>query len=870
MLLLPRVLACALAAVLVIGPETAGATVVVAAALPAPPAPFANAITAYGVPSSLTVTVTNSGTQNVHRIDFQLPNANYTATGGTPPNGNWTVIRFTAPCSTTGLAAGTSANFVINLTPPNGDTPADTTTSAFTVTARTAGSGGGCPSPSSTGSTTFTAGVKALYLTGSAAPANGLGVPMTGVVTWSVTNESSATQTGVTASPVVITPSSGISGSCTTIASLASHGTGTVTCTYAITTSGSYSFAANARNTSGTATAVGASAGTINVGTSNVSWTKSAIAVGRPATYTLALTVNNVSATSITRVDVTNAAPSGWTLSTATATNGLSYAAGSSSAGDVVFTGTLAGSRSSNITITFSAVPSVTATTSYSFGVKLTPTEGSTYALNTSHAVVLVVPISDVAGLTILASSSGQTLAWTNTSANGSTHDGVVVFRAAAGTVPATPVDFTVYSSGSGGVVYADSPGSTTQAFIDSALGSYNYRVCNRDAYYVYSSCNTGFWNNAGWLDSESYPAGGWVHALGGDARLHAGLVPGSRIAQANNSPSIAILDVVTGQRSFDPIAIPSLPSVYTPAVPLANGRKVLFAADQSGDITAVDLDTGSIYWQVNKAGESFVAGVAGITRATASAAFKAAYSMDVLLLGSTTGTVYAVDATTGATLWTVAAGAPIYALLNYDRSTDMFWVPTTGAGVKAYSMAGSSPTVAAVPAPGWNPDPSHSYRLYCARLLGAATVTCLDTSGVLQFLDQTTGAPRATPSTGVSSPTALVRIPGGLVVSSATAVQVLSVNETTFGITSLGIWAPPGLRISTPVVFTSSGFLVVGGNDRRLHKISLANATELAQSPQVTTQAPGMILAQPVYDGTSGRYLFGTSDGHLWAIPTF
>ena len=63
--------------------------------------------------------------------------------------------------------------------------------------------------------------------------------------------------------------------------------------------------------------------------------------------------------------------------------------------------------------------------------------------------------------------------------------------------------------------------GQALHAFdADPGIGAYNYRVCNRDRFFVYSSCNTGFWNGAGWLDSAVAPSGGWTHQLGGAALL--------------------------------------------------------------------------------------------------------------------------------------------------------------------------------------------------------------------------------------------------------------------------------------------------------------------------------------------------------------
>ncbi len=508
-----------------------------------------------------------------------------------------------------------------------------------------------------------------------------------------------------------------------------------------------------------TATAVGATAsGTIQVGSANVPWTKTFVVRGRPATYSLAFTVNNASATQVTGVDLLYAAGNGWAISGVT---GLTRST-SSSDGDLVLTGTIAAGGTQAVTVTFSAVPTAASTTLYPFTVKLTPTEGSAYALSIPQTVVVYVPIADVTGLTANATSTGQTLTWVNQ--GGTAHDGVVIFRTPTGTIPPVPADFTVYTAGSNQVILSDPAGSSTASWTDTTVGNFNYRVCARDAYYVYSSCSSGFFNNAGWVDAELAPAGGWVHTVGGNALVRGGLVPGSRIAQASNAPSVTILDSGTGARDFAPSSIPSLPSMYTPAAPEGT-TTFLFAADQSGTVTAIDLGTGVEAWQTPLPGESFMAGVAGITRANASVAFKAAYPNDILLLGSTTGKVFALDAVSGHPLWTVSADAPVYGFVLYDAGTDVFWVPTAGAGVKAFSLAGSSPAIAATPVLGWNyADPSGNYQVNCVSQVGYPGLACVNNSGELWIVNRTTGAPLAPMyTTGVTSPgpTALVRVSG-------------------------------------------------------------------------------------------------------------
>jgi hypothetical protein len=221
-----------------------------------------------------------------------------------------------------------------------------------------------------------------------------------------------------------------------------------------------------------------------------------------------------------------------------------------------------------------------------------------------------------------------------------------------------------------------------------------------------------------------------------------------------------------------------------------------------------------------------------------------------------------------------VTAGAPVHGLITYDPLTDVFWVPTDGAGVKAYSIVGSSPTTAAPPAPGWtDPAPSAHYLLTCVRTAGSLGIACLDTFGVLRVMDKTTGALQAPEfTTAISSPAGLARISGtsvptGFLVSSSSSVQVLTAGGSPYTIASVGTWTP-GVTLSTPALDGTTANFVAGGSDRRIHRVSLADATQAGQSAQVGTQAPTLTIGQPVVDTTNNRYLFSTDDGHVWAIP--
>jgi hypothetical protein len=303
-----------------------------------------------------------------------------------------------------------------------------------------------------------------------------------------------------------------------------------------------------------------------------------------------------------------------------------------------------------------------------------------------------------------------------------------------------------------------------------------------------------------------------------------------------------------------------------TPVVTLGNGRQILFAADSAGVVTALDLQSGEVYWQVAKAGESFVAGVGGALRQYAGSGFQARYANDVLFLGSTTGNLLALDATTGATLWTAGAGSAIRALPLYDYARNWLYVPTFGAGILAYDLDSAATPPAA--GAGWT-NPGGSYSLGCARADAATQMTCVQRTGAIRVLDRATGAVVASGAfTGGGVPGSVWKHSGGLVVGSALAVQTFGVSGASIALR--GTFAP-GVTLSPVQAFQSPapGHIYVGGSDLRIHKLRLDTAVEVG-SVQLASQLAGAVLGPAVYDVTRDLLVMGASDGRIWAVPAF
>jgi len=625
-------------------------------------------------------------------------------------------------------------------------------------------------------------------------------------------------------------------------------------------------------------TAGGASAGNTNTATTPAG-TVSAPPIGitpaalvkarRAGTYPFTLTLTNPFPGNITAVRIVNPQNATW-LKLADA-GGSDLTAGttktSGTTDTLTYTGTVPSSSSATLKFRFTDIPAPAATTTYRFQVSVTAAGLS--AQSYDLFVVDAVPPADVGSFAVLSTSGGQQLTWINSTRADAPHDGVVVFRTSAPTAPPVPADGSDYV-GDPTAFYADSAQSAAQSYPDHAVGTFNYRICNRDPNLIYSSCNSGFWNNSGWLDSVVAPTGGWSHALGGQMLLLPGLIPGGRLGVVSNAPDVTLLDVATGAKAFPSVALSALPSTYSPILKLPSGMRLLFAADQYGGVTAVDVDTGAIAWSVSKPGEAFLAGVGGVEWQYAAPAFQSAYSGDVLFVGSAAGNLFALDAATGKTLWTVALGASMRAGLFYDSTWNHLVIPTDGGGIAALDLTGSTelgvpPTWAA----GWiNPGGSYTFRCF-----HGAQLICGTKTGGVRVLDRANGTVVASyePDSSAASyfklpPSNIWSYAGGVAISNAKAVLRFTVSGS--AVTPAAAWVP-GSTLSPMQLFQATSTIYLAGSDRKVHKLSLPTLTEVA-SVNVPSQAASSLLGPPVYDSTQNLFIFGTSDSHLWAVKAF
>jgi hypothetical protein len=662
--------------------------------------------------------------------------------------------------------------------------------------------------------------------------------------------------------------------------------------------SSSYVASGVASTTAGQTNVATTVAGT--VGTVLVNWAPAALVKSRATSpYLFTVTVLNSSASSLQEIDIVNPQNGSWT--------GLKDSGGSTlkagglkhpvSTTDLLpYTGTVAIGATATLNFQFTDIPpnagdSITATKVYPFQVTIKPTNAANLTVTRDEPVADSFPIGEVMNVSVLSMPAGQTVFWANadTPSLNEYHDGVVILVSDPALAPPRPTDgqdYTVDTLPAGALrAYADKNLSTVTAWPDQAddgsfpVGAFNYRICNHDENFIYSTCSTGFWNGQGYLGSVALPTqASWAHGLGGQMLIFPGVVPGTRLGVAMNGvAAVNVLDPVTAQKSFATVPLPTVPSLGTPIAPLgaAGSPTLLFAADQSGVVTGLNIESGAT-WQITKAGESFVAGVGGALRRFAAPAFQARYTQDVLFIGSTTGNLFALDAATGSTLWTLAVGKPIRAHIHYDAATNFIYVPTDASdgtgGVLAYDLGTSSPLSPGTPpgsAAGWNnPHLGGRYTLGCTPADVATDIACADSGGSVRVFGRATGAATAGPfASTVSTPTTLWGLAGGLIVSSAN--KVVRLNRSGSSLSVAGTYAPAGVTLSPVQIFGGSGFMYVGGSDKKVHKLRLADAVE-AGSVAVPVAAASPLLGPAVYDVSSDTFFFGSNDGQLWAVKAF
>jgi outer membrane protein assembly factor BamB len=548
----------------------------------------------------------------------------------------------------------------------------------------------------------------------------------------------------------------------------------------------------------------------------------------------------------------------------------------------------------------YSAIGTVTSDTAFSHQLELTQVSGTTTnTIRVDAPVTLFVNrvVPEVDSLVAIAGQNRNTLVWTSPS----DHDGVLVLRA-VGTAPNTaPEPGRRYVAGetlgNATVVYSDEL-SVASTLEDTGLTNgtaYVYRVHNHDTLYRYSPGNAP--QSLGLKSTPTSRGAGqplWCYSVGFSTLQQPVTELGVGIFSSNTSGRVTAnltntaTPVLDGNERWRPVQLQGAVQSRFPIVPLSgrSGQYIL-TGDQAGYTQAIRTDTGELLWRsTTPLGtiQSFPVAQLHDTTAT-NAAYKAAFPAKDLAFFATrlsTGTdnkVVALDAATGAPVWTYAPGdlGMVSGGLLIDYTYNRLYVGARSNGGALASLRVLDSLTGAELARLSLGDIDHGLVRY-----GSATPLALVTNsdGTVYGVDMVgmkvswSAAVASRPSASVPAFSQFARpVNGGFVVSILGAtdaegrVERWSVTtSSTTGTTVTKLWSTPIPSPSGSFSFTSGGVqrLYVGGKDEKLHELDINTGVDGKQLP-----LPGALaIGTPTVDSTVSRLHVGTQDGRICAFP--
>jgi outer membrane protein assembly factor BamB len=553
-------------------------------------------------------------------------------------------------------------------------------------------------------------------------------------------------------------------------------------------------------------------------------------------------------------------------------------------------------------TLNFSAIGAVTSDTAFSHQLELTQVSGSTTnTLRVDAPVTIFVNrvLPEVDSLVALAGPNRNTLMWTNSAE----HDGVLVLRA-VGAAPNTPPEpGRRYAPGevlgNATVVYSDEL-SVASSFADTGLTNgtaYVYRVHEHDALYRYSPGNA-----PQSLGLKSLPTGRgpgeplWCYSVGFSTlqqpitELGVGIFTSNTSGRVTANLTNTSTPVVDGNERWRPVRLQGAVQSRFPIVPLSGlpGQYIL-TGDQAGFTYAIHTDSGDVLWRSTTSLGTIQAFPVAQLHAFANEAYKGAFPGRDLAFFATrqsTGTdnrVVALDAATGAAVWTYAPGdlGMVSGGMMIDYTTNRLYVGTRSNGGSLASLRVLDSLTGAERARLSLGDIDHGIVRYGATTPGVALVTSSD--GTVYGLDMGTmtvswsAAVATRPSASMPAFSQFARpVTGGFVVSILGATDAEGRVERwgiTTSTTTTGTTTTVSKRWSTPIPSPSGTFtytsasgvrLYVGGKDEKLHELDFATGADLKQ-----LSLPGALaVGTPTVDSTVSRLHVGTQDGRVCAFP--
>jgi outer membrane protein assembly factor BamB len=533
--------------------------------------------------------------------------------------------------------------------------------------------------------------------------------------------------------------------------------------------------------------------------------------------------------------------------------------------------------------------------------MELTLVDGTTvFRVETPVTLFVNRVLPEVESFVALAGPTRNTLLWTNPA----DHDGVLVLRGTGATPNTAPEPGRRYvlgeAVGNATVVYSDEL-SVASSYADTGLTNgtaYYYRVFNHDALYRYSPGNV-----PASLGLKSIPTGRgpgeplWCYSVGFSSlqqpitELGVGIFTSNTSGRVTANLTSTAIPERDGDERWRPVLLQGAVQSRFPIVPLYGlSGQYIITGDQAGYTYAIRADSGEVLWRGN----------GGVSLGTlqsfpvvqlhdfANATYQAAHPGRDLAIFATrlsTGTankVVALNAATGAPVWTYAPGdlGMVSGGMLIDYTTNRLYVGARSNGGTLASLRILDSLTGNEVARLSLGDIDYGVIRYGS--LNVALVTNSD--GTVYGLDMTTmkvawsAAVATRPSASVPAFSQFARpVTGGFVVSiqGATATEgrverwkVVTTTDATTGTPTTTVtreWSTPIPSPSGTFSATIGGVqrLYVGGKDEKLHELDFATGVDGKQ-----ISLPGALtIGTPTADTTVSRLHVGTQDGRVCAF---
>jgi outer membrane protein assembly factor BamB len=514
-----------------------------------------------------------------------------------------------------------------------------------------------------------------------------------------------------------------------------------------------------------------------------------------------------------------------------------------------------------------------------------------------------VTYVQNVQNLNVAPSYGGLTLNWTYPLPLGTILEpnvGVLILRRAGSPVDpsSVPMDGTIpelcSSIGTATVVFNDSANATHFAdnFGDSCGAPANgvawfYKVFLRDSANNYSA--NGVHDGAFVPEISATPDGVlfqrpvWMAATGSAAPSASRLSPAdvSAITVAQSALLLSV-DSHSGLQPYSPVSLGAPITTRSSIVDKTDSstaRDVIYAADQSGLLYALNTRNGNFIWftDPNGGAESSIYGAAAVlVKEFSSPSY--IHSTDLLVLGTrnpgtrTGNQVLGINANTGTIVWQITGNTGVIPALDMissapviDYRRNAIWLTTRSAGTT------EQPSL-------WEIDANTGNVLTTSKLGDIDDSPALTPQGEELFVGNNAGTLFAiNPANGET----LTSFEGGdgairgapvvvnsyspyqIVFSSSSKVQKVSFDARTNTFTP--IWNTDIASPSTPLHLVGLSKIYVGSSDGKIHEMDVVTGSDGKQ--RSVNQTKPTVVGDPSVDAPLSRIYVCTTDQRMYAF---